>query len=157
MHSEHGVTDDDTDHLSATLRGPSVTDEDQGAVVFNGFDCTGRAAARRALVPRRFGVFLTLSTVPSELPYSSIMTDTSRQLKGRNDVLSSLNTAIDALNRAKGATSMRSAKVAFTSTNVLLAAIKVSFLRSMSVNHWLMYAGLGNLQDGICSTRAGLR
>lgn len=69
-----------------------------------------------------------LTAVLSELPYTSIMADTSGRLEGRNDVLSSLNTAIDALNQAKEAASMGSAKAAFASTNNLLAAIKVGFL-----------------------------
>ena len=55
------------------------------------------------------------------------MVDTPRQLKEQDDVLSSLNMAVDALNHAKEATSIRSVKAAFTSTNVLLTAIKVGF------------------------------
>ena len=52
-----------------------------------------------------------------------------RQTQGRDGVLSSLNTAIGALNRAKEATSVTTVKATFTSAGVLLTAIKVGFLQ----------------------------
>jgi len=51
----------------------------------------------------------------------------SRRPKG-DDVLSSLKKTIDALNRAKEATSIIPAKAAFTSASVLLTMVRVGFL-----------------------------
>ena len=53
------------------------------------------------------------------------MADKSKQPKGEDNALSSLNMAVDELDRAKGATSLTSAKTAFTSAGVLLATIRV--------------------------------
>lgn len=55
------------------------------------------------------------------------MATKSRLPKG-DDVLSSLNEAIGALNRAKEATNITPAKAAFTSASVLLNMIRVGFL-----------------------------
>ena len=53
------------------------------------------------------------------------MADKSQRQKERDGVLSSLNMAVDALNRAKEATSMTPAKAAFTSAGILLTIIRV--------------------------------
>jgi len=52
----------------------------------------------------------------------------SQRPKGRNEVLSSLNETIDALNIAKGASNITPVKAAFVSASVLLTEIRVSFL-----------------------------
>ena len=54
------------------------------------------------------------------------MATKSQRPKG-DDALSSLNKAIDVLNRAKEATSVMPAKVAFTSASVLITMIRVGF------------------------------
>ena len=54
--------------------------------------------------------------------------------QGKNDILSSLNMAIDALNLAKEATSVTPAKTAFNSAGVLLTMIRVSAFRSKLVD-----------------------
>ena len=56
------------------------------------------------------------------------MAGESQGQKGRDSVLSSLNMAIGALNRAKEATSVTPAKAMFTSAGVLLTMIRVGFL-----------------------------
>ena len=53
------------------------------------------------------------------------MANKSQRQKERDGVLSSLNMAVDALNRAKRATSMTPAKAAFTSAGILLTMIRV--------------------------------
>ena len=53
------------------------------------------------------------------------MTDKSQRPMGRDGVPSSLDVAIDALNRAKEATSVALANAAFTSVGVLLVTIRV--------------------------------
>ena len=58
----------------------------------------------------------------------SIMTDRSQGPKGRDSVLSSLNMAIGALNRAKETTNATPAKATFTSAGILLTMIRVGFL-----------------------------
>ena len=77
--------------------------------------------------------------------------------RGRNDVISSLNVAIDALNLAKEVTTVTSAKAAFTSAGVLLAMIRVGSFRSESVDCRLTCTGLGGLQSGLCRSRVNLR
>ena len=54
------------------------------------------------------------------------MADKSQRQRERDGTLLSLNMAVDALNRAKEATSMTPAKAAFTSAGILLATIRVS-------------------------------
>ena len=56
------------------------------------------------------------------------MATRSQRPKGRNDVLSSLDMAIDALNRAKEAAEIVPARAAFTSAGVLLDMIRVGSL-----------------------------
>ena len=56
------------------------------------------------------------------------MTTKTQRQKGRDGVLSSLNMAIDALNRANEATGVTPAKATFTSAGILLTMIKVCFL-----------------------------
>lgn len=58
------------------------------------------------------------------------MATKSQKSKGRENTLSLLNAAIDAVNVAKGATSATPAQVAFGAAIVLLTMIKVSFLCS---------------------------
>jgi hypothetical protein len=55
------------------------------------------------------------------------MTENSQRPKGRDGALSSLNEAINALNRAE-VTGIIPAKNAFTSAGVLLTMIRVGFL-----------------------------
>ena len=56
------------------------------------------------------------------------MTDESQRPMGQNAALSSLNTAIDALNLAKETSTIIPAEAAFGSTSVLLATIRVGLL-----------------------------
>ena len=56
------------------------------------------------------------------------MTDKSQQPKGRDNVLSLLNVAIDILNLAKEVSSITPAKAVFGSVSVLLTMIRVSSL-----------------------------
>ena len=51
-----------------------------------------------------------------------------RQKRREDDAISSLNTAIDAINLAKEALSMTPATVAFGSASILLTMIRVRFL-----------------------------
>ena len=56
------------------------------------------------------------------------MVDDSKRRKGRGKVISNLNTAIDTLNLAKGATSATPVNLALGSVATLLTMIDVSFL-----------------------------
>ena len=56
------------------------------------------------------------------------MTAKSQKPKGRKNVLSSLNAAIEAVDVAKDAVSGTPTQVAFSAATVLLTMIKVSFL-----------------------------
>jgi len=58
----------------------------------------------------------------------SIMPKKSQGQKGLDGVITSLNMAIGALDRAKEATNATPAKAAFTSAGILLTMIKVGFL-----------------------------
>ena len=60
------------------------------------------------------------------------MTDKSQQPKGRDGVLSTLNSAIDGLNLAKEIASVTPAKAAFGTVAILLIMIRVSPLYSYS-------------------------
>ena len=71
------------------------------------------------------------------------MAEGSQRQKGRDGVLSSLNTAIGALNRAKEATSVTTAKATFTSAGVLLTMIRVGFHQ----------VHVGRLPTNMCRTR----
>ena len=51
-----------------------------------------------------------------------------RPSKEREDVISALNTAIQALNLAKDASSIAPAKIVFGSVSITLSTIRVSFL-----------------------------
>ena len=51
----------------------------------------------------------------------------SRQPKGRDNTVSALNVAIEALNLAKEASSITPAKAVFGTVGVILTTIKVSF------------------------------
>jgi len=52
----------------------------------------------------------------------------SRQPKGRDNTVSALNAAIEALNLAKELVSITPAKAVFGTVSVILTTIKVSFL-----------------------------
>jgi len=56
------------------------------------------------------------------------MATKSQRPKGQDGALSSLDMAIDALDRAKEATGLIPAKAAFTSAGALLTMIRVRFL-----------------------------
>jgi len=64
-------------------------------------------------------------TTSSQLSCNLTMTT---ETQGQNDTLSSLNTAIDALNLAKESTGVIPARSAFTSASVLLTMVKVGSL-----------------------------
>ena len=85
------------------------------------------------------------------------MTTKSQRTKGRDSALSSLNMALDALNRTEGATVITPAKAAFTSAGVLLTTIRVGFLVDVSRMPANMYTGLNGLQSRLCRTGANLR
>ena len=71
------------------------------------------------------------------------MATKSQQPKGREDTLSSLNTAIDAINLAKDVSTIPPAKAAFDSASVFLATIRVRFLQVQ----------VGQLPADVCRTR----
>ena len=77
------------------------------------------------------------------------MATKTQRPQGRDDVLSSLNMAIDALNLAKEATRVLPAKAMFTSSAVLLAIIRVGSSRPELVDCWLTYTGLNDQQSGL--------
>jgi len=52
----------------------------------------------------------------------------SQRPKGRESVISELNTAIEALDLAKDASGIAPAKAVFGSVSIILATIRVSFL-----------------------------
>jgi len=80
----------------------------------------------------------------------------SQRPKGQDNVLSSLNGAIDALDLAE-VSRITPVKAVFGSVSVLLTEIRVGFVQSMMVDCWLMYTGLDDQRSGLCRTRAGLR
>jgi hypothetical protein len=82
-----------------------------------------RYQSRWTLISIRRGLILTACTSHRFLVASTMGP------KGRDDVLSSLNMSIGALNHAKEATSVVPAKTAFTSASLLLATIRVSLFR----------------------------
>ena len=57
----------------------------------------------------------------------------SRQQQGRDDALSSLDAAINALGVARNEAGMEPAKDAFSSTRILLDTIRVGFLLPFAV------------------------
>jgi len=73
----------------------------------------------------------------------STTADRSQGLKGPDRVLSSLNMAVGALDRAKEATNATPAKAAFTSAGILLTMIRVGFLP----------LHVGRLPTDVCRTR----
>ena len=81
-----------------------------------------------------------------------------RQPKRQDNVLSSLNMAIDAMNTAKDALNMTPAKAAFGSVGVILTMIRVGFLSICHVGRgWLICAGLDDQRGRLRRARAGLR
>jgi len=69
------------------------------------------------------------------------MATKSQRPNGQDGALSSLSTAIDALNLAKSSASITPAKAAFDSTSVLLTTIVVGSFLPTLVDCWLMYTG----------------
>ena len=59
------------------------------------------------------------------------MDPTSQRQKGRDDVLSKLNKAIEDLNRTEEVSSVTPAKAVFGSTSALLPTIRVSLSQSV--------------------------
>ena len=81
----------------------------------------------------------------------------SRQRKGPDGALSSLNGAIEALDLAKGGSRITQAKAAFGSVGALLVMIRVSFLLVSSLNRWpIWYTGRSDQRSGLCRPRASL-
>ena len=64
----------------------------------------------------------------------------SRQQKGRKDVTSALNAAIEAMDLAKRLTTVAPAKDVFGSVSVALTMIRVSSFRFASIDCRLEYA-----------------
>lgn len=96
----------------------------------DGSVCPRRATKRWTLVsirlriphrPRATPLFPQISSI-------SIMTEKYQRPRGRDGTLPSLDIAIDALNLAKGATSVIPAKAAFTSASLLLVMIRVGLI-----------------------------
>ena len=75
----------------------------------------------------------------------------------RDNTLSSLNAAIEAMNIAKEAFSMTPAKAAFSSASAVLTMIKVSFFRFAFVGRELTYTGFYGEQNRLRRARASLR
>ena len=67
-------------------------------------------------------------TILSPLLQASTMDAKSRRPKGRDNTVSALNVAIDALNLAKEIASIAPAKAVFGTVSIILTTIKVSFL-----------------------------
>jgi len=85
------------------------------------------------------------------------MAANSQRPKGQDDVLSSLNGAIGALNLAE-VSSITPVKAVLGSVGDLLNEIKVGSFQSMSmVDCWLMYTALCDQRSGLRRTRADLR
>ena len=87
------------------------------------------------------------------------MVGKSKRWNGQDGAPSLLNAAIDALNLAKGTSSITPAKAAFGSATVLLTTIRVRFLpvHTRSVDFWLTYTGFIDQRGGLRRTRANLR
>ena len=93
------------------------------------------------------------NTVSSQLPQASTMASSSQRPTGRDDSLSRLNLAIDALSRAKDISGVALAQVQapFSSVYALLTVIRVSFV---------LLRGNGSpvhVSPGLCAKRRGLR
>ena len=94
----------------------------------------------------------------SQLPRPSTMDKESKQQKRREDALSLLDAAIEAMNLAKEVSSPTPAKAVFGSVSVLLRMIRVRLL--LFYNHGLrihMYPGLNGQQDRLHRAWARLR
>ena len=83
------------------------------------------------------------------------MAGKSQQPKGQDGVLSSLNAAIGALERAK-ATGVTPAEATFTSASTLLTEIKVGSFQFILVDCRLMYVGFNDQQSGLRRAGANL-
>ena len=83
-------------------------------------------------------------------PCISMMKTKPQRPEGRGDALSSLNMALETLNRTKGATDVKPTKDVFTSASVLLTMIRVSLLPSTLVDCWLIYTGHDGIRNGLC-------
>jgi len=84
------------------------------------------------------------------------MATKSQRPNGQDGALSSLNTAIDALNLAKSSASITPAKAAFDSAGLLLTTIRVGFLPSRVADCWLMYTGLNDQRSRLRRTGVSL-
>ena len=88
------------------------------------------------------------------------MQENSRRPKGRDGVLSTLNTTIEALNLAKEICSITPAKAAFGSVSVLLTTIKVRLLLLPDYGlpvHIPVFLGVDNERAGLRRVRVILR
>ena len=84
----------------------------------------------------------------------------SRQPKGRDNTVSVLNVAIEALNLAKEASSITPAKAVFGTVSIVLTTIKVSFILFLVTGcRWQteMHAGSHGQSDRLRRTWVGLR
>jgi hypothetical protein len=89
---------------------------------------------------------------------SSTMDANSQRQKGRDDALSSLNMAVDAINLAKDIVDIAPAKAAFGSVSALLTMIRVRFF--LFCNDELqvhMYPGLDGERTRLRRARVELR
>jgi len=84
------------------------------------------------------------------------MAANSQHPNAQDDVLSSLNGAIGALNLAE-VSSITPVKAVLGSTGVLLTEIKVGSFQCMLVDCQLMYTGLDDQRRRLCRTRSDLR
>ena len=78
------------------------------------------------------------------------MPSTSKQLKGQDGTISSLNVAIEALNLAKEAASVTPAKGVFGSVSILLTMIRVRFLSYGRMLHVHVLPGFDGQQTRLC-------
>jgi len=78
----------------------------------------------------------------------------AQRQKRQNNVVSSLDVAIEALNLAEKLSSVTPAKAVFSSVSALLAMIRVGFLLfcdvMFQVHKWL---GIGGQRAGVCRAR----
>jgi len=107
-----------------------------------------------ALIP--FGVSLTAFT-PHRLLAALTMEAESQRPKGRENVISGLNAAIEAMNLAKEFSSITPAKPVFGTVSVILAMIRVSLLVCVDQPQAEMHSGLDDQPGGLRRTGASLR
>jgi len=93
----------------------------------------------------------------SQLPRDSTMAAKSQRQEERENAVSSLNAAIEAVNHAENISNIPPVKAAFGSASILLSMIRVSFLLVYDSRRWLMYTELDDQQSGLRQTGADLR